>query len=125
MEEDGHAKVVEVWNKIDRLSEDAMIAIRETRSGENAPLLLSAVTGFGVEELVQRMEEIISKTDERMSVTLAPKYLGQIGWYYDHSQVLEREDKEDGSVELSIRIPRRSASEALSRAGLAVEAIAE
>ncbi len=116
VEDDGHARVVEVWNKVDRLSADTLEAMRTTREGEDGPLFISATTGAGLDTLVERIETVISRSDTVLTVSLANERLGQIGWFYDHSQVLEREDAEDGSVNLTIRVPLRRQAEALSRA---------
>ncbi len=114
--DDGHAKVVEVWNKIDRLPADTLEAMRSAREGEDGPLFLSATTGTGLDGLMERIETVISRSDTVLNVTLANERLSQIGWFYDHAQVLDRSDEEDGSVGLTIRIPVRRQAEALSRA---------
>ncbi len=114
--DDGHARVVEVWNKVDRLSADTLDAMRATREGEDGPLFISAITGAGLDGLVERIETVVSQSDTVLTISLANERLGQIGWFYDHSQVLEREDVEDGSVNLTIRVPLRRQAEALARA---------
>lgn len=120
IEEDGHERVVEVWNKIDLLDCEALESIRTTRQGDNAPILVSAQTGQGLEELESLIEEVIGDADTLIDVRLTPKTLHQIGWFYENTAVLERNDSQDGSVELKIRARPQNVSEAQSRAGLSL-----
>ncbi len=117
IEEEGHARVVEVWNKIDLMEDEALDAIRATRQGETAPILISAQTREGIDELKVQIEEIIGDADTLIDVRLEAEALGQLGWFYDNTSVLERTDSEDGTVELKIRARPQNVSEALRRAG--------
>jgi len=99
------AAIVEVWNKIDLLSPDALAAIREARTGgEASPVLISAVTGEGLDDLRAAIERQIADADDVMDIHLGVSDLGRLPWVYSHAHVLERADAEDGSVDLKVRV---------------------
>lgn len=103
IEEEGHSNVIEVWNKIDLLEEAALEAIKATRTAENGPILVSAMTGEGVDNLLVRAEREIAGSDARMTLTLAPAQMSHLSQIYDLVTVLEREDRADGSVSLTVQ----------------------
>nr|WP_247869241.1 GTPase HflX [Ahrensia sp. R2A130] len=102
--EDGHSRVVEVWNKIDLLDAEALEAIRATRTGNDAPLLVSAVTGEGEGSLLELVEDKLGGSENVVDVVLAPAKLGQLNWFYENAHVIERTDREDGSVAITVRV---------------------
>jgi len=93
--------VLEVWNKVDLLDETN----RERLLGGagHAPVAISAVTGEGVEALVELIEQRIAGGLEPLTLTLAPSQFGSIDWLYRNSEVVGRQDNDDGSVTLTIR----------------------
>jgi GTP-binding protein HflX len=110
--EDGHARVLEVWNKIDLLESSALEAIRATRkTGEGAPILVSAVTGEGIPDLLQAIEQRIGTAAREMEIRLRVSEMARIGWVYDNAEVLSRSDEEDGSVRLKVRVAPASRTE--------------
>jgi GTPase len=103
--DDGRARVLEVWNKIDLIDEQALEAIRATRkSGEGAPILVSAVTGEGLPDLLAAIERKIGNSVREMDIRLAISEMPRIGWVYENAEVLSRTDEEDGSVRLTVRV---------------------
>ncbi|MEE9313102.1 MAG: GTPase HflX [Rhizobiaceae bacterium] len=102
--EDGHEKVVEVWNKIDLLDPEALDSIRATRTEENASLLLSSITGEGSRALLELIEERIAGSDNVMEFTLPLKAMGNLNWIYENTHVIERTDQEDGTLLMKVRV---------------------
>ena len=101
--QEGHHKVVEVWNKIDLLDDDTLEAVRKTRSGESAPLLVSAHTGQGTDALLALIEQRIGGSDNVLEFNLPLSSMGQLTWIYDNTHVIERTDQEDGSILMKVR----------------------
>ncbi|MCB1439059.1 MAG: GTPase HflX [Nitratireductor sp.] len=102
----GHEKVIEVWNKIDRLAPEAVEDMRSLRSaGQEAPFLVSAITGEGIEPLRARIEEIIAGEDAVFTLAMPPAELARLSALYDKAVILERDDLEDGSVMVKVRAP--------------------
>ena len=98
--------ILEAWNKTDLLDKEQILSIsnmRTGRGGDNEPILVSAVTGTGIEKLLEEIEQRISGGEGLMNITLSIKTLGQLNWLYENTTILERCDNEDGSVSLKLR----------------------
>ncbi|GIL03391.1 MAG: GTPase HflX [Alphaproteobacteria bacterium] len=97
-------RIIEVWNKIDLLPAERLAAMRAAREeGPEAPLLVSAVTGEGVDRLLQAIEAALGSAEGLIEISLAPSALGRLPEIYRHGQVVERVDGEDGGVRLKVR----------------------
>jgi len=98
------SRVVEVWNKIDRLSEDDRKRLsRDDGKKTTAPVAISAITGEGLDELMALIEQRLSGQVKEISIKLSPGQLGDMDWIYRHGEVTGRKDHKDGSVTLKIR----------------------
>ncbi|MBO6815294.1 MAG: GTPase HflX [Rhizobiaceae bacterium] len=104
--EEGHDRVIEVWNKIDQLDRDAVEAMKTVRTTTEGPLLISAVTGEGVDELLSRIEGELSDEDSVMNIVLPLDEMTMLPWIYENAHVISRQDADDGSVILEIRAGR-------------------
>ncbi|MEC9342631.1 MAG: GTPase HflX [Pseudomonadota bacterium] len=104
IEAGGHAHVVEVWNKIDLLSPEQAATLLARTEGEAAPLPVSAQTGEGLDALLKRIEQVIGADDAVLDIRLDVGELGELPWIYDHAQVIERRDGEDGAVSMRVRV---------------------
>ena len=95
--------VIEVWNKIDRLDDEARASLLAERPhGEEAPIAISAATGEGIDRLLAAIEERISGALENRDVRLSPEKLRLSNWIYEHATVISRRDHDDGSVTLTV-----------------------
>lgn len=103
IEKDGRKNVVEVWNKIDLLDLDALESIRGTKTSGTQPLLVSAVTGEGLENLLEVAEHHISGSQTLVEILLSPQQMDRISWIYQNTSVLQREDRESGDVWLKVK----------------------
>ncbi len=101
--EEGRERVIEIWNKIDLLPAKNIEALRALKSGDQAPLLVSAITGTGTDALLTLVEERISGSDNHATLTLPLSDMDQLPEIYENAQVVKRQDLEDGSVKLLIR----------------------
>ncbi|CAN0531465.1 unnamed protein product, partial [Ectocarpus sp. 8 AP-2014] len=102
--EDKREHILEVWNKIDLLDRETVESIKTTRSGEGAPIPVSAVTGEGIEPLLEAIEKRIGGGDRLMDIHLGIEDLRHLSWVYDHAHVIERLDDSDGSVRMRVRV---------------------
>jgi GTP-binding protein HflX len=106
---DDHARIVEVWNKVDLVEGEAraqLDAEASRRPTDQRPALVSALSGEGVEALLDRIEARI--TAGRITRTLSlPAEDGQgLAWLYRHADVIERSsDEETGRTLITIRVP--------------------
>lgn len=106
VEEDGRKNVIEVWNKIDLLDEEAIATLREVKTSLPQELLVSAIDGNGVDTLLNRVEGIIADSDSVIEITLPLDKLGRLPWIYKNAHVIERKDLETGDVFMKIRAGR-------------------
>ncbi|MCG6859197.1 MAG: GTPase HflX [Salaquimonas sp.] len=104
IEAGGHARVIEVWNKIDLLAPEALQALRSREATGEAPVLVSAATGEGTDKLLARIEQMIGSDDNVFDIHLGIAELGELPWIYEHGHVVERHDGEDGSVDMRVRV---------------------
>ncbi|WP_376710133.1 GTPase HflX [Pseudochrobactrum lubricantis] len=108
----GDERVIELWNKIDRLSEPMQDSAENLSSGSHEdarPLPLSALTGQGTPELLALIESRISGAMEKVQVSLQPDQFGLIDWIYRHGSNVRRQDEEDGSVIIDVDMTAGSA----------------
>jgi GTP-binding protein HflX len=96
-------RVLEVWNKIDMLPDDAreFLAARARRDG--AAVAVSATTGEGIERLTERLAALV---DEGPLLTIAlPASDGEgLAWLYRHGRVLSRESGDDDGLVVTARL---------------------
>ena len=97
--------ILEVWNKIDLLSPVTRHeAVSAAQWAERKPALVSAVTGEGIEALLDAIDGRLGHADSIVEV-LIPAHEGRlVNWLYEESEVLAREDLETGKVKAKVRI---------------------
>nr|WP_235679378.1 GTPase HflX [Aquibium microcysteis] len=110
-------KVVEVWNKVDRLDADTRerLVLSGAADGAPAPIVVSAITGEGIDALLRHVEGRLSGDLAELTVHLTPDRMKLIDWLYRNADVLSREDREDGSAELRLRVTRTMRDEVEER----------
>lgn len=99
-------RLIEVWNKADRLEADARDALeaRAARGGERQPaVLVSALTGAGCPALLARIGEHVDSAPP-LTAELAAGEGEALAWLYRNGRVAERDDLPDGCVRLSVRL---------------------
>jgi GTP-binding protein HflX len=100
--------MIEVWNKIDLMSEDDRIvivsrAMRRAEQGEVAAVAVSSVTGDGVDALLEFIADQIDDAPE-IEVRLGAADGEALAWLYQHGRVTARSDQEDGGIRLLVRL---------------------
>ncbi len=102
-------RIVEVWNKIDRLGPAQREALRQRAAGAEPPaVLVSAVTGEGVEALLETIERALTGGRPTVTVELGADQLGAAPWLYRNTEVLERsDDPVTGRARLRVRVAEK------------------
>jgi GTP-binding protein HflX len=100
------SNILEVWNKIDLVSHDRRAELQhEALRNARPPVLVSAATGEGIVPLLDAIDDRLSIADEILEV-IVPGSNGQLlNWLHETCDVLARESRKDGSVDLRLRIP--------------------
>ena len=94
--------VVEVWNKIDLVSEDDREEVDgSARRAEASPV--SATTGEGCEALLKRISGLIDDSPP-IAIRLTAGEGEALAWIYRHGRVMSREDEAEGGVTIVARL---------------------
>jgi GTP-binding protein HflX len=99
-------RLIEVWNKIDRLNASARVQLSnliERQETARRPVPVSAVTGEGIVDLVAAIETRLAEDRQTLEVALSPSDGAGLSWLYRHSEVLERHLREDGQLAVTVR----------------------
>lgn len=96
--------VIEVWNKIDLLDEAYREKLLEESNDTEGPLAVSAITGEGVDMLLERIEARLTEKLDSVALTLPLSAGAELAWLYQHCEVLERDDHEEG-IHMVVRVP--------------------
>lgn len=105
---DDHARLIEVWNKIDRLDEDARNALFNTvsrREGDDRPIPVSALTGEGLPTLLAAVSQRLARERVSLKVDLDATDGEGLSWLYRHTEVIDRREDIEGHIHLAIRVP--------------------
>ena len=100
--------LIEVWNKIDLVEADDRIALEGRAPRLDPPAaLVSAETGEGCEALLQRLADLVDRTPP--IEVRAPAGDGSLtAWLYRNGRVVSREDEEDGSARIWVRLDEQA-----------------
>lgn len=97
--------ILEVWNKIDTLSPDRVEEVRrDAARRERKPVLVSAVTGEGVPELLAAIDRRLGVDDRLMTVHISAGDGRTLSWLYENTEVVDRRHGDDGDLYLRLRV---------------------
>ena len=115
--------VLEVWNKADLLPEDQRRALGQSAARREDAVLVSALTGEGLDGLLARIEARLARKGELVSIALEAEEGAELAWIYGHAEVLERtDDGKRGRVRLMARFEPSKLAVARRRFGARLEA---
>ncbi len=100
---EGGATVIEAWNKIDALDDDAAAAVREEASRRDDAVPISALTGEGVDALARVISDTLSRGSRVHTVRIDPGDGAAIAWLHQHGEVLASETGE-AMTRLDVRL---------------------
>jgi GTP-binding protein HflX len=109
-EKEASEKIIEVWNKVDALELEAHEAMLQRVGARRDTKAVSALTGEGVSELMNEISIRLSGVLTETTVVLRLDQLQYISWVYENAMVVSREDREDGTVALDVRLSGEQAS---------------
>ena len=108
-EEGGSAgrALIEVWNKIDRLDEAERTRIKnlaDRRPLAHRPVLVSALTGEGLDTLSAAIEERLAAGRVLIELELDPADGAGVSWLHRHTEVIRKAvDEESGRIAMTVR----------------------
>ncbi len=108
---DHDQRMIEAWNKIDRLDAEAnddvtlRLEIANTKAGLPVKLATSAVDGTGLEALLTAIETALAADSEILQLLLAPHQAKALAWLHQHGEVVgDTMDSETGETTMRVRL---------------------
>ncbi|MDB5689877.1 MAG: hypothetical protein JWL91_1753 [Sphingomonas bacterium] len=98
------APIVEAWNKIDLLDEDAAAALAAEAERREDVLLLSAHSGAGMEALSAALSAKLTAGSRVRHITLDVGDGASAAWLHSHGEVLDQHSEEDGRLSMEVRL---------------------
>ena len=102
----GGQRILEVWNKIDRLAPDERENVRNIaarRPVERPCFLVSAETGEGIDGLLAAIEDLLASTRTTLHLSIDAADGAGISWLHRNSEVLDK-NLNDGRYEMTVRV---------------------
>jgi GTP-binding protein HflX len=99
-------RLVEVWNKIDRLDAEARAQLENVaarRPADARPVLVSALTGEGLDRLLAVIERHIAERRIVLDLVLDPADGAGVSWLHRNAEVMDKELREDGRLAMTVR----------------------
>jgi GTP-binding protein HflX len=115
-------RVVEVWNKIDRIGageRERLINLSQRQPAERRPALVSAVTGEGIDRLIDGIEARLAQARIVLELDLDLADGAGASWLYRNVEVLEKSVRDDGRLSMTVRVDPAKAGLVRSKFGLA------
>ena len=101
------ARLVEVWNKIDRLDRDAGISLRnraERKPAERHPVLVSALSGEGMDRLATEIEARLAARRVTLDLVIDAADGAGVSWLHRHTEVMTKMLRDDGALAITVRV---------------------
>jgi GTPase len=104
LETRAESKLIEVLNKADLLDEDAREALDESAARGGNVAIVSALTGEGVEALLEQLDEQLTADTTNLSLAIAPEDSEAIAWLHQHGQVVESTSDAEGVTRVEVNL---------------------
>jgi GTPase len=104
---DAGARLIEVWNKSDQFDaarREALLEAAESRAGSQQPVLVSALTGDGMDRLMASIEARLATARITYRVKVDATDGEGLSWLYGLGEVLSRISNEEGDSLVTVRV---------------------
>src|SRR5690606_26803557 len=99
--------MLELWNKWDLLDEERREELAGLAEADLDLLPVSAVTGFGIEPLLARLGDVLTKGARLHTITVPASDGARIAWLHQHGEVMAEEEVAEGGGDPQRRIDVR------------------
>ncbi|GLQ23626.1 GTPase HflX [Algimonas ampicilliniresistens] len=113
--------LIEVWNKADLLpaSERENIESLAERARTEASLtdafVVSCLSGAGIGDLLEGVEEALTRSDEILDVTITPDVFSARAWLHENGHVINEAPGDAGAVAMTVRLTESDAGKFRAR----------
>jgi GTPase len=114
--------IIEVWNKADLLPPEELINRKALAARREDVVLVSSVTGAGIDDLLAAVEQRLAKSSLMFDVMIEPSDGKNLAWLHQRGEVLDRKIFEDGRTKLTVRLDADTAGQAEAKFGKAMKA---
>ena len=100
-------RLIEAWNKIDRLDAQANQRIRNLAARhptDERPVLVSALSGEGLERLAFEIEARLAARRMTLDLLLSASDGAGLSWLHRHTEVMAKHVRDDGSIMVAVRL---------------------
>ena len=102
--------VIEVFNKFDLIPDDEVPDFPPPDPANFARIIMSAVTGEGMDRLMAAIDAALSKTAQTLSITAEPKDARAVAWLHQNGAVMDETVNEiTGGQTLIVRLSKEDA----------------
>jgi GTP-binding protein HflX len=118
-------RLVEVWNKIDQIDGEGRVRLTSLAARQpldRRPLLVSALTGEGLDTLLQAIEDRLSTSRITLDLLVDPADGAAVSWLHRNAEVMERKLRDDGRLAVTVRIEPAKAEQLRKRFAAALAA---
>ncbi len=116
---DQRRALIEVWNKIDRLDAEERARLKnlaERKPPEQRPVLVSAVTGEGLETLDAAIEARLSAGRVLIELEVDPADGAGMSWLHRHTEVINKTlNERNGRIAMTVRTDANKAAAVRTR----------
>ncbi|TAN57811.1 MAG: GTPase HflX [Rhodospirillales bacterium] len=114
------ARIIEVLNKIDLLPPEECQGALTLSARSVSKVAVSALSGEGCPELLDRIDALISVSMNQITVTVSLSDGASLAWLYEHGEVLARTDG-DETASLNVRLDGANLQRLKARPGVAFD----
>jgi GTP-binding protein HflX len=104
---DDEQRLIEVWNKVDRLDEAGRTRVQnlaERKPSGQRPVLVSAVTGEGADQLIAAIERRLGQRRVVLDLVVDPADGAGVSWLHRHTEVMEKSLSDNGKLAMTVRV---------------------
>ncbi|HTV32115.1 MAG TPA: GTPase HflX [Methylocella sp.] len=101
------SRYMEVWNKCDLLDQEQYAATNQRcqrQSSQGQPVLVSALTGEGMDTLGSAIEARLASGRSIFTIVLDPADGAGLNWLYENSEILTKTMGADGRISVQVRL---------------------
>ena len=114
------ARLIEVWNKIDRLDRDGRARVRnraERQPVGRHPVLVSALSGEGLDDLAVEIERRLAARRVMLDLVIDAADGAGLSWLHRHTEVMSKALRDDGALAITVRTDPANAEKTRARFG--------
>lgn len=113
-EGDDAPPMIEAWNKLDLLDPDAADHVREQAARRDDVVILSALTGEGIDGLQRVIADLLTARAQVHRLRLPLSDGAALAWLHEHGEVIGSEAG-DGEIEVAVRLSESALARFMKR----------